>query len=134
MASMAARLDLLAAAVRYAARGWPVLPCHTPVDNSCSCAQTDCSSLGKHPRLANGPGRRLGAGIDVRGDGGYVLAPPSLHVCGLRYEAIDTNAPIAPMPSWMAELATPPPRVEPTDRAAPFVQDGSAWARAALDS
>jgi hypothetical protein len=28
---------------------------------------------------------RLGPGIDVRGDGGYVVAPPSLHASGRRY-------------------------------------------------
>lgn len=29
---------------------------------------------------------KLGQGIDVRGDGGYIIAPPSMHVSGKRYK------------------------------------------------
>ena len=29
---------------------------------------------------------RLGSGVDVRSDGGYVVAPPSIHRCGDKYE------------------------------------------------
>jgi hypothetical protein len=43
----------------------------------------------RHPGhlVRNDTGRRLGPGIDVRGDGGYVLAPPSLHSSGNRYDS-----------------------------------------------
>src|SRR6266508_5731617 len=44
------------AAVVYARRGWPVLPCHTPTGDvvRCSCGDPDCGSPGKHPRVRDG--------------------------------------------------------------------------------
>jgi hypothetical protein len=45
--------SMLQAALRYAARGWQVIPLHTPTTDGCSCLQSDCS-VGKHPRIHNG--------------------------------------------------------------------------------
>jgi Bifunctional DNA primase/polymerase, N-terminal len=187
--------NLAAAALRYAALGWPVLPLHTPGhDGRCSCGRGDCLKPGKHPRTRHGlhgastnaarirawwaawpdanvgvatgwlvvvdvddahgraalatlehahrplpptltaaSGRgghlyfhagaqcvansvgRLGVGLDVRGRGGYVVAPPSLHADGHRYRWSALHRP-APLPSWLAELLTPtapPPRRTP---------------------
>jgi Bifunctional DNA primase/polymerase, N-terminal len=178
-------IDPAAAALRYAALGWPVLPLHTPDhDGRCSCGRADCPKPGKHPRsrhglrdatadaaqirawwatwpnanvgvatgrlvivdvdgdhgraalatlerahrplpptltavtgrgvhlyfragahrVANSAGR-LGAGLDVRGRGGYVVAPPSLHADGHRYRWSTRRRP-APLPRWLAELLT----------------------------
>jgi hypothetical protein len=43
--------------------------------------------------------------LDVRGDGGYVVAPPSVGSGGRKYE-VDEELPIASMPSWLLELLT----------------------------
>jgi hypothetical protein len=51
----------------------------------------------------------LTPGIDLRGDGGYVVAPPSLHSSGVRYAWAEGRDPgsrtIAPLPDWLLQLA-----------------------------
>lgn len=44
----------------------------------------------------------LGSGVDVRGDGGYVVAPPSNHTSGGTYE-IETRTRPAPLPAFIVE-------------------------------
>lgn len=187
-------MSCLDAALRYAARGWHVLPLHTPEASGCSCGKPECSSVGKHPRTKDGlasattdpetirewwrrwpssnvgirtgaisglavldidgddgkaallslqethgqlpptqrawtgragadgkrkgchyffamPGGGLrnsaglaGKGLDVRGDGGYVVAAPSKHASGLSYQWIKSDAPVAEMPEWLVEV------------------------------
>lgn len=55
----------------------------------------------QHPggKVRNSAGA-LGIGLDVRGDGGYVVAPPSIGSTGLRYEFDESTTP-APMPDWL---------------------------------
>ena len=55
---------------------------------------------------------RLGPGLDVRAEGGYVLLPPSLHASGGRYEwladAHIRDVSIAEIPPWLLDLLTEP--------------------------
>src|SRR5207249_3496570 len=48
-------VSMLDAALRYAGRGWAVIPLHS-VDESgnCSCGNGECKSPGKHPLTKNG--------------------------------------------------------------------------------
>ena len=56
---------------------------------------------------------KLGAGIDVKGDGGCVTAPPSVNLDGRRYRWLN-RGPIAPMPAWLVELTREQPSPAPT--------------------
>jgi hypothetical protein len=57
-----------------------------------------------------GLGNRAGVlpGIDFRGTGGYVAAPPSVHPSGVRYRWIIHHR-LGPAPSWLVELIGPRP-------------------------
>jgi hypothetical protein len=55
----------------------------------------------------------LGKGLDIRADGGYVVAPPSLHPSGLLYEWLAPEQPLADAPPWMlAKLTVAKPAPE----------------------
>jgi hypothetical protein len=68
----------------------------------------------------------LGPGLDIKGDGGKVTAPPSLHISGRRYridpERHPENTRLARLPCWVLEMierqqqrrARPEPSVRPS--------------------
>jgi hypothetical protein len=53
---------------------------------------------------------KLGEGLDIRGDGGFVVAPGSVHASGREYETLK-DATLAECPAWTIErlLAKPKP-------------------------
>jgi bifunctional DNA primase/polymerase-like protein/primase-like protein len=52
---------------------------------------------------------KIAPGIDTRGDGGYVLAPPSLHPSGRRYAwSVDSGSAFAAAPAWLLAKITRP--------------------------
>jgi len=64
---------------------------------------------------------RVAPGVDVKGDGGYAIAPPSVHPTGHVYHWAPDSADVpAPAPEWLIRLARAAPagRVHPTDHRA----------------
>jgi hypothetical protein len=49
---------------------------------------------------------KLGPGVDVRGEGGYTILPPSLHLSGNPYEwsGLDDATEVAAAPDWLLSL------------------------------
>lgn len=77
------------------------------------------------------------AGLDVRGDGGYVVAPPSWHASGARYDWVDESTPIATLPDWLLDVLMKPPEIpaesRPALRSVGGLADGQRWLEKALE-
>ncbi len=89
------------------------------------------------PVIRNSAGR-IGPGIDVRGEGGYVIAPPSVLSDGRSYQWIGKSKPDDPLeivaaPGWLTELALPPPPPERTDPVRP-TEDLVRYVKASLEA
>lgn len=71
---------------------------------------------GKHFWLkapAGTPGVTLGPGVDLKGEGGFVVAPDSIHASGRQYVWLDRERRLPPAPPWAlahsgTRTATPP--------------------------
>ncbi len=87
-------------------------------------------------------GRGLGDGLDLRAEGGYVVAPPSLHASGTRYVWARGYSlgelPLPPLPAWIVTAASapaphvPPPSLPNTERVVPRSR-AEKWADAGLE-
>lgn len=78
---------------------------------------------------------KIALGVDVRGEGGMVLAPPSVRPGKGSYRWLNSLA-IAKAPDWLLQAATKPPLPEPKPIVFSVVQsssDLSAYGKAALD-
>jgi hypothetical protein len=67
--------------------------------------------LFKHPGIRIGniqASDRLGTGIDVRGDGGYMVAAPSLHISGKKYKWGTPFDSLPDAPHWLIEALRKP--------------------------
>lgn len=88
---------------------------------------------------ANGDPGPLGYGLDVRGDGGYVVAAPSVHPSGVAY-AWDSQLRLSkitppPMPEWMLARLRKRSKAAPAPIAAPaWSEIPEAYGRAALEA
>jgi hypothetical protein len=78
---------------------------HAPLPATCTqrTGSGGRQLLFAHPGRPVGNRARLEPGIDVRGDGGYIVVPPSRHACGDRYQWI-SRMPPAPPPDWLLAL------------------------------
>lgn len=81
-------------------------------------------------RIIRNSAGRIAAGVDVRGNGGYIIAPPSPG-----YLVDEAMAP-APAPAWLLDLIDPPKALE-APRPAPAPRqsgDGTRYGLQALDN
>ena len=73
---------------------------------------------------------RIGPGLDVRGEGGSIVLPPSVLADGGRYCWTNT-VPVAEAPEWLVKLALPPPP-PPKPDSKPLSGDISAYVGTAV--
>ena len=72
------------------------------------------------PEIRNSAGR-IGTGLDVRGEGGSIVLPPSVLADGRRYRWVDNGArTFAHAPDWLVKVVLPlPPQPRPEPRPPP---------------
>lgn len=77
---------------------------------------------------------RVAPGVDVKGDGGYAIAPPSVHPTGHVYHWAPDSADVpAPAPEWLIRLARARPRVASIQPTIGHNGPPGAYGQAALD-
>ena len=85
------------------------------------------------PEIRNSAGR-VGPGLDVRGEGGFVVVPPSMLADGRGYHWIKNGArAFTTAPAWLVNLALPPPP-PPRSEPKPLSGDVDSYCAAAITS
>jgi hypothetical protein len=73
--------------------------------------------------IRNDAGTRLGVGLDIRGEGGQVVAPPTIHKNGSHYEWVIGYSPddidFAPAPEWLLNKLVTKEPPKPVERIKP---------------
>jgi len=83
-------------------------------------------------QLGNSPGELAAFHCDVRGRGGFVVGPGSVHESGHYYRPVDARVPIAEAPAWLLSALSPRPAV--SRPAIPHAAVGADRASKVLDS
>ncbi len=99
-----------------------------PVTWSAKTPRGGSHYLFRHPgRPVRNSAGQIGPGLDFRGDGGFIVVPPSIGANGRSYE-VDEETAAAPMPAWLLALVTEPERTErattPAEEWVAMVRDG----------
>ena len=92
----------------------------------------------RHPgfrvqNVQNDETRKLGPGVDVRGDGGQIAAAPTVHASGRRYEWVDWKVEPCDLPDWMADRLRPRPQPITSSRPVRAAGEHRRYVQAALD-
>lgn len=74
------------------------------------------------PNAAGRLGDTALAGVDLRGEHGYVVAAPSPHPSGRRYAWLPDAESLAPLPSWIGKPPPPPGAERDVERAPSYAR------------
>lgn len=75
---------------------------------------------------------KLGPNLDVRGEGGYVIFPPSRHASGARYRFLN-KLPIAEPPPWLVDLVALQPNRAGAEQLNAGLKPAGLYGLAAID-